>query len=71
MYLKSLKDWPSKSQHIVSILTNQQNPTNGGKNNKSQNMEKNIQAQPTKFLHDEHLMTSEQRNTPLKSMKTL
>ena len=30
-HLKSLSNWPSKSQHIVSILTNHQNPMNGGK----------------------------------------
>ena len=67
--LKSLSYWPSKSQYILCILTTQQNSMNGGKNSKSQNTRKNIQAQLTEFLHNKHLMTSEQRNQPLKSTK--
>ena len=50
MHLKSLIDWPSKSQHIINILKNHRKPMNGGKNSKSQNMLKTIQAQITKFL---------------------
>ena len=35
--LNSLLHWPSKYQHIMSILTNHQNLINGGKNSKSEN----------------------------------
>ena len=47
--LKSLSNWPSKSQYILCILKNQQNPMNGVENSKSQNTWKTIQAQPTEF----------------------
>ena len=38
--LKSLSNWPSKSQCIVCILTNYQNSMNGEKNSKSENASK-------------------------------
>ena len=41
-------DWPSKSQCILSILGNQQNPMNGGKKSKSQITSKTLWATPSK-----------------------
>ena len=54
--LKSLSNWPSKSQHIINILTTQQNPMSEGKKSILKTYLKNLLSEPTNFLTiDKHL----------------
>ena len=64
MHLKSLIDWPSKSQHIINILKNHRKPMNGVKNSNLKTCAKSLMVRLSEFLTiDKHLKAQTTKST--------
>ena len=71
LHLKSLSDWPSKSQCIVCILKNQQNPMSKGKKSILKTHLKSLLHKPTNFLTILKHLKPQTTKWTMKSTKSL